>query len=77
MGIINDGRHVKSIMATTPCGRHSAELGEPCFWSHGSTPGYKVLALCNKRIKKAGFNGKISVSSYQQKAAESSRGRKR
>lgn len=63
----SSGRHVESIMASVPCGRHQAGIGEPCFWSNANTPGRIVIGLCNKRIKKAGFNGKISHTSYQQK----------
>lgn len=75
MAINNSGRHIHDIIASHRCGRHSAEIGDPCFWSYGSTPGYVVLAVCNKRIKSAGFNGKISVSSYQQRAAKPAKNR--
>lgn len=40
-----------------PCDRHGAESGEPCWVVNGKN------GVCNSRVQKTGFNGKISTSS--------------
>lgn len=65
----NDGLHISRILETTTCNKHekSLGLGEPCFLI---IPGSKkdapaLLGACGARIKRAGFNGTISPTSFQ------------
>lgn len=65
----NDGKHIRSIVDQTVCGRHNAPTGVACFGIEPETktpgnPGGILLGICNFRAKKV-VNGKISASSYQ------------
>jgi hypothetical protein len=67
---INDGKHIESIIGSTACGRHSAQRGVAC-WAIPRDPGPKgdntLLAVCGARIRKHGYNGKISATALQLK----------
>lgn len=63
----NDGEHIKDIVSRTPCLRHKAPKGIPCFHIHFDTKETYGPAICNDRVVKAGFIGKISVNSMSRK----------
>lgn len=60
--IDNDGRHIMRVITSTECRKHGATPGHACYmipndlweWYRG---------VCGARIKKAGFNGKITEKS--------------
>ena len=66
--LTNNGRHIYKILSTTVCRRHDAGEGTPCFTVN---PGSKtapispLIGVCGLRIKKAGYNGSISTTSFQ------------
>jgi hypothetical protein len=63
--LFNTGKHIASIIDRTRCDKHKAPNGEPCFHvDFGTRDGYGT-GVCNRRIKLAGFNGKISLTSVQ------------
>jgi hypothetical protein len=63
----NDGKHIHFVMTTTSCKKHSAVTGDPCYIVNSGTgsPATELLGVCGVRIKRAGFNGKISETSFQ------------
>jgi len=73
----NDGSHILSIIARTPCNKHLAKVFEPCYSIPADTSDKTLLAICGKRAKQAGANGKISQSSYQTKKQQFRRPQKR
>lgn len=68
MIIENDGKHIADITSRTICPRHRRGEGEAC-WDIPLDSGYKA-AVCGKRIKNAGFIGKISPGSMRQKSTK-------
>lgn len=71
----NEGVHIRDAVASTKCAKHGAEEGVPC-WILPKAKGYGEwhFGICGLRIRKAGFNGKISPQSirsneYQKKMA--------
>lgn len=70
----NEGKHIENIINSTVCGRHQAERGVAC-WSVATRivePDFSErfgLAVCGKRIHKAGFNGRIDPRSLRSKSA--------
>jgi hypothetical protein len=75
----NDGKHLEQVLNETTCKKHKASLGDPCYVI---TPGTKtatnqLLGACNARILRAGFDGKISETSFQtRRSSGPSEGRK-
>lgn len=66
----NNGEHILTILGTTDCKKHEASFLSPCWYILPGAENQAVPflpAVCGARIKKAGFNGKISESSYQTK----------
>lgn len=70
----NDGKRIESIINSTACGKHQADRGVAC-WSvatrivESDFSERYGLAVCGRRIKKAGFNGKIDPRSLRSKSA--------
>lgn len=65
----NNGKHIDEIIASTICDVHNGGRGIACFYVFLGTKGGEASeAICNSRIKKAGFNGKIQPSSLRQKS---------
>lgn len=67
--MVNDGRHIESIVANTACPKHNAVEDSPCFLIF---PGAKsktvvLLGVCGPRIKRAGYNGTINPLSLRLK----------
>lgn len=58
----NDGRHIETVVWANECKRHNVGRGEPCFVSYTGAD-EMISGVCGKRIKKAGFNGKIDPRS--------------
>jgi hypothetical protein len=54
----NDGIHIANIIASVPCGRHTADIGDAC-WNLVAKDGLN-RAICDKRARSAGANGQIS-----------------
>ena len=67
MFIINDGKRIAQITATTVRGKHAASSGVPCWAVEGGTPGNFVIGVCGSRPRRAGFNGKISPTALRRK----------
>lgn len=61
----NDGKHINNIIQNHTCGRHAKDAGVPCYTLFNSFG--KLNGVCGKRIFKAGYNGKISLTSMQLK----------
>lgn len=64
----NDGRHINGIIGNTTCKKHKAEAGVACWDVYVTASQRFAPAVCGSRIKRAGYNGKISPSSLSQKA---------
>jgi hypothetical protein len=63
----NHGRHLEAALDRTACKKHSATKGVSCWTIEGSN-GKLFLAICNRRIRNAGFIGKISPGSMRRAA---------
>ena len=67
----NNGVHIQEAVDSTHCKRHNAPQGSPC-WSIAKNvkdhEGY-YSAICGRRIRLAGFVGKISPSAIRVKAS--------
>jgi len=60
----NSGEHIDDIVNRTACDKHDAVKGIACFYIYyDSRKGDIGPAVCDIRVKKAGFNGKIHPSS--------------
>lgn len=68
MNVENTGKHLHSLIERTTCGAHNAPEGIPCWRLDNDLTRVSYPAACGKRIKKAGFNGKISPQSMRAKA---------
>lgn len=73
--IDNDGLHIAEIVDRTPCPKHGAEKGNPCFKVYYNSPSPTDslrraygAAICNLRAITAGFVGEISKESISLKA---------
>lgn len=55
-------RFLERILNRNSCGKHKADLGNPCWWIEDSF-GFSKMAICNKRAKKAGFSSQINDKS--------------
>ena len=63
----NNGVHIRDIMSRTDCMKHDAPEGIPCFHVKYDTVNGYSAGLCGARIRKAGFNGRVSHESVQSK----------
>lgn len=64
----NTGKHIDDIIRRTVCDKHNGGQGIACFYVFWSTEGGTAAeAVCNDRVKAAGFNGNINPSSLRQK----------
>lgn len=65
----NKGVHLHSLIERVECEIHHVPMGVPCFHlpNNMNKEAYYVGA-CGSRVKKAGFNGKISPQSVRAKA---------
>lgn len=62
----NTGRHMDRIVMNTSCKKHGADEGMPCYAIFPDTNSVAMLSgACGARIKRAGFNGKITPTSFQ------------
>jgi hypothetical protein len=70
--IENHGKHLHRAIDTTSCGVHKVPTGVPCWHMIKNVEGGEGFygAICGKRIRKAGFIGKISASSMRVKAPQ-------
>lgn len=70
--IENHGKHLHRAIDTTSCGVHKVPTGIPCWHMPKNVEGAEGFygAICGKRIRKAGFIGKISASSMRVKAPQ-------
>lgn len=67
----NSGKHIDDIIGRTDCSKHHANAGLACFYVFYNTrKGESGPAICNDRVRAAGFNGKIQPSSLRQKAKD-------
>jgi len=65
----NSGEHIDDIISRTICDKHDAPEGIPCFYLYyDKVSQNRGSAVCNERIKKAGFNGEIDPRSLSQYA---------
>lgn len=57
--------YVDAVLNRTTCKNHGCDLGEPCWILVQPSPDnvYGLVAVCNKRAIRAGFNARISKSS--------------
>ena len=68
----NDGKHIATIIGRTPCPVHPAKVGEACWNVYpDSKPGTTASAVCGRRIKSHGYDGKISQTAMQLKRTQS------
>jgi hypothetical protein len=68
MNKFNDGKHIAEVIDRTSCSDHQAESFQPCWDVRLDTrPDSLGRAVCGRRIRAAGFNGKISETSVQSK----------
>lgn len=70
--IENNGKHLYRAIDNTSCGVHKAPAGVPCWAMQKQAEGTEGYygAICGKRIRKAGFVGKISASSMRVRAPQ-------
>lgn len=65
----NDGKHIDDIVNETVCDRHNSERGVACWYVFWSSRHEELgPAICNDRIRSAGYNGDIQPSSLKQRA---------
>lgn len=66
----NDGRHIAQAMERASCKKHQAPKGVPCWTLQKNIGGGfgHYAAICNGRIRRAGFIGQISPSSMRRSA---------
>lgn len=66
---LNTGKHIGYILDLESCEKHQAPKGLPCYIlvpGAGDTKNSEFLdGVCGSRIRKAGYNGKISPTSIQ------------
>ncbi len=60
--------HFDHVLANTTCAQHQARFGEPCFQIRSLSNEPDMLgALCNRRLRRAGYVGRISPASIRSK----------
>lgn len=66
MGMHNNGKHLEVIVGETVCAKHRADKGDGCWSIENETDtGRRGMAACGSRVKKYGYDGKISAQSMQ------------
>lgn len=74
MGMHNNGKHIETIVAETVCARHRRDKGEGCWPIENRTDTCRQgMAVCGSRIKKYGYDGKISEQSMQTRREKQNR----
>lgn len=70
--IENHGQHMHRAIDTTSCGVHKVPEGVPCWHMPKNVEGAEGYygSICGKRIRKAGFIGKISAASMRLRAPQ-------
>lgn len=62
----NTGVHLHSLIERTECKTHNASKGVPCYHlPNNMQPEAYYVGACGKRVREAGFNGKISPMSMR------------
>jgi hypothetical protein len=51
--------YLPRVIESTPCTKHSAEKGEPCFRFEAAENDSVHTGICNSRAIRAGMNGRI------------------
>lgn len=64
----NDGKHIETVIFHGACKKHQVDRGEPCYTNISGTEEL-LVGVCGKRIKAAGFNGKISDAALRKAKA--------
>lgn len=59
-------RNIRTVFERETCRRHNADIGEAC-WLIPTIDGVGVLAICNRRAKRAGFSNIPSRKSLARK----------
>lgn len=67
MSFVSDGVFIPTIMEGTTCDRHQAGVGTACWGVYISITNRVAPAVCGRRIRKAGYAGKISAESLRVK----------
>jgi hypothetical protein len=64
---LNSGKHIDRIVNATLCMVHKVPIGIPCYHIQPGTTGHfgRLAGVCGKRIRKAGYNGRITDQSLQ------------
>ena len=69
----NHGTHLHALIQRTGCGIHQVPNGVPCHTlPNNVNPQTDYVAACGSRIKKGGFNGRISAQSMRSEAPRKS-----
>lgn len=69
----NTGVHLHHLIDRVGCGFHKVPVGVPCHTlPNNVNPQTDYVAACGSRIKKAGFNGRISAQSMRTEAPRKS-----
>jgi hypothetical protein len=69
----NNGVHVHALIERTACSHHNVPVGVPCHTlPNNVNPQTDYVAACGSRIRKAGFNGRISAQSMRTEAPRKS-----
>lgn len=67
----NSGKHIDEIIDKTVCDKHNGTKGVACFYVFSNKKSDDPRpAVCDDRVKAAGFNGKIQPSSLRQKSRD-------
>lgn len=67
--LVNDGKHINTVLTRIECRKHSAPEGEPCFYIPPGSDKAKtfLVGVCGSRIKRAGYIGTINPLSLRLK----------
>lgn len=61
----NIDRKIYSVMQSTPCKRHKASIGSPCWSVSRDSSHIPAHGVCNHRARAAGMRGNISDQAIQ------------
>jgi hypothetical protein len=65
----NTGVHLHALINRIGCGIHKVPVGVPCYHlPNNMTSEAYYVGACGSRVKRAGYNGKISPQSMRAKA---------
>lgn len=73
----NNGIHIPAIVNSVDCAIHGVREGEACYLVPVEGPKPYLSGVCGKRIRKAGYNGKISPMALQMNRPGGRTGQKR